>query len=206
MNDILQLRHINTRFAGGQNGRDGENDNSSDDSGDDVEDLGKTSMHLVKADNPLDGSNTTEKEDNAEEVDFDEEADIARKVLNNLITSSAKGTFFSDNDDSALLKRKEESIADVTVDVPNKLTQESEIAIDTEPEKSIKSKGSALKNIHGEDDLDRTIFVSNIPFDIENEEVRQRFSSFGEVQSFLPVLHQVTKYGIYLIFDMLPCF
>ncbi|KAF3435750.1 hypothetical protein FNV43_RR22842 [Rhamnella rubrinervis] len=178
---------------GEQKGRDGENDSSSDDSGDDVEDLGRNSKHLVKADNALDGSNTTEQEDSAEEVDFDQEADIARKVLTNLITSSVKRTF-SDDDDSALLKRNEESIVDVTVDVPNMLTQESEKAMDVaEPEKSIKSKASAPKNIDGEDDLDRTIFISNIPFDIDNEEVRQRFSSFGEVQSFLPVLHQVTK-------------
>lgn len=164
--------------------------------------MGKTSKHLVRADNASDGSNITEKEDKPIGVDFDEEADIARKVLKNLITSSGKGTFSSVEDASQVLTRNEESIADVSLDVPNKLNQEYAKALDvTESEKSIKSKGSALKNIDGED-LHRTIFISNLPFDIENEEVRHRFSSFGEVESFYPALHQVTKYGIYS-FDML---
>ncbi|KAG6709435.1 hypothetical protein I3842_06G132300 [Carya illinoinensis] len=50
-----------------------------------------------------------------------------------------------------------------------------------------------LKQTEGEDDLQRTIFINNLPFDLNNEEVKQRFSGFGEVQSFVPVLHQVTK-------------
>ncbi|KAH7661916.1 nucleolar protein 4 [Dioscorea alata] len=44
-----------------------------------------------------------------------------------------------------------------------------------------------------EGDLEKTIFISNLPFDIDNEEVKQRFSVFGEVRSFLPVLHHLTK-------------
>ncbi|THU63796.1 hypothetical protein C4D60_Mb01t19610 [Musa balbisiana] len=42
-------------------------------------------------------------------------------------------------------------------------------------------------------DLDRTIFISNLPFEIDSEEVKERFSSFGKVQSFFPVLHKLTK-------------
>lgn len=116
--------------------------------------------------------------------------------MQNFLTSSTKETFSSGDDDSALLKGNGESNIDVSVDVPNDLSDESAKALDvTEPEKSIKSKDSTHKD--GEDDLSRTIFMSNLPFDIDNEEVRERFSTFGEVQSFLPVLHQVTKYGIY---------
>ncbi|XP_015892442.1 uncharacterized protein LOC107426710 [Ziziphus jujuba] len=160
---------------GEQNARDRENDSS--DSGDD---------------NASDGPDTTEKEDNPADIDFDEEADLARKVLKNLLTSSTNKTFSSADDDSALLKESGESNIDVSVEVPNGLSDESAKAVHvTEPEKSIKSKGSTHKD--GEDDLSRTIFISNLPFDIDNEEVRERFSTFGEVQSFLPVLHQVTK-------------
>lgn len=44
-----------------------------------------------------------------------------------------------------------------------------------------------------EDDLLSTVFITNLPYDIDNEEVKQCFSAFVEVQSFFPVLHQVTK-------------
>ncbi|KAG0452715.1 hypothetical protein HPP92_025379 [Vanilla planifolia] len=43
------------------------------------------------------------------------------------------------------------------------------------------------------DDLDKTIFISNIPFDIDVEEVKRKFSVFGEVQAFNAVLHHLTK-------------
>ncbi|KAJ8572242.1 hypothetical protein K7X08_008753 [Anisodus acutangulus] len=45
----------------------------------------------------------------------------------------------------------------------------------------------------GADDLQGTIFISNLPFDANYGEVKQRFSAFGEVEYFAPVLEQVTK-------------
>ncbi|XVE93695.1 hypothetical protein REPUB_Repub01dG0216300 [Reevesia pubescens] len=63
----------------------------------------------------------------------------------------------------------------------------------TKPEKSSENKRTNVKQMDGEDELQRTIFISNLPFDIDNEEVKERFSGFGEVQSFIPVIHPVTK-------------
>lgn len=63
-----------------------------------------------------------------------------------------------------------------------------------------------LQQTDEEDDLHRTIFISNLPFDINNEDVKQRFSTFGEIQSFFPVLHPVTKYALNLWFDMIPTY
>jgi nucleolar protein 4 len=113
------------------------------------------------------------------EVDFEQEADIARKVLRNLIASS-----------SDVLPKGIEELE--TVDVPSKLPGESE-NLSGSPLSSGKSKPSNTKHIDGEDDLQRTVFISNLPFDVESGEVKQRFSAFGEVLSFVPVLHQVTK-------------
>ncbi|KAJ4813006.1 RNA-binding protein 28 [Rhynchospora pubera] len=45
----------------------------------------------------------------------------------------------------------------------------------------------------GDGDLDRTVFINNLPFDATKEEVIEKFSLFGKVESFLPVLHKVTK-------------
>ncbi|KAK9286920.1 hypothetical protein L1049_015327 [Liquidambar formosana] len=173
---------------GQQNGSDGEGDSSSDDLEDEDADIDNKREHPHGVNNASDDSSLIEEEVTPTEVDFDEEADIARKVLKNLITSSAKGTS-SPNDDSTLPKRNTEQNFDETVDVPNKLSDESP----NKPGNSSKSKPTTLKVTEGEDDLHRTIFISNLPFEILNEEVKQRFSAFGEVLSFIPVLHQVTK-------------
>ncbi|XP_059656747.1 uncharacterized protein LOC132303489 [Cornus florida] len=178
---------------GQQSGRDREGDSSSDDS-DDLED------HDADIDGkpqqfhgdvvPPEETDTIKKEVISTEIDFDEEADVTRKVLKNLISSSAKGKpTLSDN--SPLPMRNKDGKA---IDLHNKTSDESASVL------GIAKRGSSgtseptdLKPEEGEDDLRRTIFIRNLPFDIDNEEVKQRFSGFGEVQSFVPVLHQVTK-------------
>ncbi|XVE67017.1 hypothetical protein DITRI_Ditri08aG0126400 [Diplodiscus trichospermus] len=125
-------------------------------------------------------------------VDFDEEVDIARKVLNNLVTSSSKDSL-SLHDDAVLHERDDKLNADETANMQIKLPIESALGSDSKPEKSSKNKQTNIKQRDGEDELQRTIFISNLPFDIDNKEVEERFSGFGEVQSFLPVLHPVTK-------------
>ncbi|CAK7327849.1 unnamed protein product [Dovyalis caffra] len=102
-------------------------------------------------------SDSYEKEDMPAEVDFEQEVDIARKVLRNLTTSSPKGSASFDMGDGALPKGIEEPDTVKTVNVPSKLSDD------------------------------------NLSSDVENEEVKQWFSAFGEVQSFVPVLNQVTK-------------
>ncbi|KAL4615860.1 hypothetical protein ACB092_07G157400 [Castanea dentata] len=180
---------------GQQDGKDVEGDSSSEDlEGEEEENTGKESQQTDDIDNASDDLNRTEKEDVPAEIDFNKEADIARKVLNNLITPSVKGTLPSPVDDSMLPKGNEELNSDETVGAENNLLNESgKVSGVTEPGNSSKSAASNLKQTEGEEDLQRTIFINNLPFDINNEEVKQRFSGFGEVQSFFPVLHQVTK-------------
>ncbi|XP_031273863.1 RNA-binding protein 28 [Pistacia vera] len=160
---------------GQQNEGDEDSDTGSDD---DVED---------------DDLNSSEKEDKPSEVDFDEEADILKKVLQK-ITSSSADSVPPIGDDSALPEENEEPGSDEPIHVSSKLSNESKkVSEASEPENSGKSKSKPLNKMDEEEDLQRTIFISNLPFDVENEEVKQRFSGFGEVQSFFPVLHQVTK-------------
>lgn len=123
-------------------------------------------------------------------VDFEEEADIARKVLKNLIASSGKGTLDSVGEDSALLPT----------------TMVEKVKGEVKPSKSGKTELTDQEKMEEESDLQRTVFISNLPFDIENEEVKQRFSAFGEVQSFFPVLHKVTRYGNTFTTTPLICF
>lgn len=173
----------------------------------DVEDIGQKSKHPHSNDSASDDFNTTEKEDIPTEVDFNEETDIARKVLKNLITSSTKVTIPAQVDVSMLPKRNEELNFVDTIGAPNNLSAESaEVSGVTKPGSSSKVEPSRLKQTEGEDDLQRTIFINNLPFDLNNEEVKQRFSVFGEVQSFVPVLHQVTKYAFFLKLGMLMYF
>ncbi|GAB4853859.1 hypothetical protein Ancab_018068 [Ancistrocladus abbreviatus] len=125
-------------------------------------------------------------------ADFDKEAVIARKVLKNLMASSAKETSHSSTAASTLPKHALDS--EDTVNVPVKLCDES-MKLSSEAKYGNTGKSSLTngKTAGVEDDLDRTIFIGNLPFDADVEEVKQRFLCFGEVESFLPVLHQVTK-------------
>lgn len=142
----------------------------------------------------VDGVNVNEDELNAPDedwvsdaVDFDQEANVARKVLENFVQSSA-------NDDLSAPMKHEESNPD---DVPEEQTKLSVQAAGesgaSRPIKIEKSGPSILKPTE-EEDLGTTLFISNLPFDIDKEEVKQRFSAFGEVLSFFPVLHPVTRY------------
>ncbi|VFR00940.1 unnamed protein product [Cuscuta campestris] len=114
------------------------------------------------------------EKDTHPEVNVDTEANIARRVLENLMSSTFKGTTNSfPADDSSGLPNAEKSDVGETP----KSSSKEKIAMRTE----------------GVDDLKQTIFINNLPFDVDNEEVKERFSAFGEVESFVQVLHQVTK-------------
>ncbi|KAK9942660.1 hypothetical protein M0R45_008313 [Rubus argutus] len=173
-------------FTGEKGGIDGGNDSSSDDFEDDAGDISKKSHDGI--DSAPDDSNTTERKDIPSEIDFEEEADIARKVLKNLTMPSGTVTVA---DDSALPKKNKEPNIDESANGPNKLSSE------TAPTKLSSETANASDvtkpQTEEEDDLHRTIFISNLPFEITNEEVKQRFSTFGQVQSFVPVLHPLTK-------------
>lgn len=156
---------------------------------DDDEHIDKQSCH--EDDSDIDG--VMEGEDVPSEDDFHKEADIARKVLNNLIASSAKGPSIN-NDSMCSEENKEPKSIEIVKDADSKASNESEkVSGVSKPETSSRSKSSNPKQSEDED-LQRTVFISNLPFECDNEEVKQRFSGFGEVEYFVPVLHQVTKY------------
>ncbi|XP_072951994.1 uncharacterized protein [Typha angustifolia] len=125
-----------------------------------------------------------------DENNFGIEAEVSKKVLESLIESSKNV--------SESLKPSSIDISEAAEDIKEKkrIISESKKALvplkDADTTELRVAKGSeAVKT--GDTDLERTIFISNLPFDISNEEVKQRFSVFGKVQSFLPVLHQLTK-------------
>ncbi|KAJ0982813.1 hypothetical protein J5N97_011068 [Dioscorea zingiberensis] len=105
------------------------------------------------------------------QMDVDSEAVVARKVLDKLIKSSVQNP--SHNDVSK---------SDLDVKEIKNASKDGQ-SVDPSPQEIKKREG----------DLEKTIFISNLPFDIDSEEVKQRFSVFGEVQSFFPVLHRLTK-------------
>lgn len=134
------------------------------------------------------------EEDNQTEVNFDEEADIAKKILQNFISPTSIGPATSTNDTSRPKKKEKEveTILPLDASTPNK-------ALD-----DILGKGKEIKAMQndGADDLQGTIFISNLPFDVDYGEVKQRFSAFGEVEYFAPVLEQVTEYELYYVFTL----
>lgn len=178
-------------MAGEKDGSDGDSDNSSVDL-EEVDDA--VESHLSSGDNTdndeEDGSNKPSESDalvkDAEtDVNFEEEADVARKVLKNLLGSS-KVTIASHDGET-----KESDINNIVEDSSTKPTVESSGV--SEPLKSSKTKEAAPKETQENDDFKRTVFISNIPFDVSKEEVTQRFAAFGHVESLFLVLHPVTK-------------
>ncbi|MED6155897.1 hypothetical protein PIB30_009673 [Stylosanthes scabra] len=164
------------------------NDGDSSATDDDVEHIGDDKS-ADDDDSDEDNPSSMEEEGVPPEVDFDTEADLTRKVLNNLISSSAKVA--STQNDSMLPNEDEESESDEDGD--NKANNESEnVSGVSNPEISSINNLSDTKQTE-DDDLQRTVFINNLPFDCDNEEVKERFSGFGEVEYFVPVLHQVTK-------------
>ncbi|KAG8473677.1 hypothetical protein CXB51_035518 [Gossypium anomalum] len=163
-------------------------DEESDGSSIDMEDEGGDSDNDSDDGIASNDSNMSEMARTSTAVDFDKEVNIARKVLNNLVNSSSKDSP-SLQDNGVLPKSEDNTNVDETINVQNKLPVESAIGSDViKPEKS-----GTNKQIDSEEELQRTVFISNLPFDIDNKEVKERFSRFGEVQSFIPVLHPVTK-------------
>ncbi|XP_039139962.1 RNA-binding protein 28 isoform X3 [Dioscorea cayenensis subsp. rotundata] len=154
----------------------------SDDS-DNEEDLNENNLVTNDVDDNSDGDSQehdrgkdldSEVYENNLQMDMDSEEVVAKKVLDKLIKSSGDAHEPSQDDVS-------KSALDVKeMHITSKFGQSA----DPSHQKINKKEG----------DLEKTIFISNLPFDIDNEEVKQRFFSvFGEVRSFLPVLHHLTK-------------
>ncbi|XP_041994786.1 RNA-binding protein 28-like isoform X1 [Salvia splendens] len=174
-------------YASGNNtsattGDEEEDDGSSSESDDnEVEPFRKTE---------LDGDNSADESDsfdnvNKSEINFEEEAEITKSVLQNII-SSASGNV-AGGDDSELSKGN----IDKPMPVESKSSDVSGTQVATTT--SVSEEKPKITNPQGEEELQRTIFISNLPFDITVEEVKQRFSAFGGVETFMLVLHPVTK-------------
>ncbi|KAK1682389.1 hypothetical protein QYE76_043237 [Lolium multiflorum] len=167
---------------------------------------------LVGGDDSDDGDDQ-ETSNPLHEDDFKREADISRKVLENLIKSTEKpepsAVEVSDIDtdseaesDTSEKKRphspaavkwaESEHVTEAESTIPSP-KPETAMLVESEHVSEAEDTVPASKPKKEDSGLDRTIFISNLPFDINNEEVTQRFSVFGKVQSFVPVLHKLTK-------------
>ncbi|CAN0906292.1 RNA-binding protein 28 [Linum grandiflorum] len=175
-----------------KNGRNIDSESSGDDLDDDNEsdgdsaDLSGGSQQGTDGNDASNETSAPEKAELSSEVNFEEEAEIARKVVQNLIASSTKISSNSQMEDAAVENDSEEPANVSAIELNNDSSN-------TLPEKASKSRPVKAQQIEGEDDLQRTVFINNLPFDVDTEEVKQRFSTFGEVVSFFPVLHPVTK-------------
>ncbi|XP_040377827.1 RNA-binding protein 28 isoform X2 [Oryza brachyantha] len=159
-----------------------------------VSDIGESEDNLVGEDDSYELDQETSSHPAAD--DFKTEMDISRKVLEDLIKSSEKavpsGNEGSDIDtdteteqDTSEKKQKQAHLP-ASVPAADKLKNSKRVAEEknTLPASKFNKQDAAL---------DRTIFISNLPFDLSNEEVTERFSAFGKVESFFPVLHKLTK-------------
>lgn len=131
-------------------------------------------------------SDSSDEKENHIEANLEDEAEVLRKVLKNVIASSSNSTGTSMTDDA---NRSQENKKDENLGIPSKAQDMPAVVLGN----AEKSKQISKRTTEGEDELQRTIFISNLPFEIDREEVKDRFSAFGKVESFFPVLHHVTK-------------
>ncbi|KAH9602356.1 hypothetical protein KSS87_020021 [Heliosperma pusillum] len=157
---------------------------------DDNENLGKKVEALDEAEYDSDAS-YEEIEDLSDAINMDEEVELSRKVLQNVMTTSGK--------EASSLNNRSPNPGKNEVDTTELNTSSKKSLAESKPPNQAKpgnnkaGKHAESKSINDEDDLPRTIFINNLPFDCDPEELKQRFSSFGEVQSFVLVLHPLTK-------------
>lgn len=157
-----------------------EEDSDSDFENNNVEKLDKN-KNTQHSDEDADVSDDSDVVD--DEVNFDEEADVAKKVLNNFLSSV--------NNDPVPVQRKPD---DETVKTQTKISDgPTDAQHVSKPESLPKTDNIKSKPVETEEEMQRTLFISNLPFDITSDEVKQRFAGFGEIQSFFLVLHPVTK-------------
>ncbi|KAL0741487.1 hypothetical protein Bca4012_083000 [Brassica carinata] len=158
---------------GEKSGSDEDSDNSSVDleEVDDAVESHQTSGDDIDDDEEEDSSNKPSESDALEkdavtDANFEKEADVARKVLKNMLASS-KVTVSSHDGET------EESDKNKLEDSSTKPVVESSGV--SEALKSSKTKEvAAPKETQENDDFKRTVFISNIPFDVSKEEVTQR--------------------------------
>ncbi|CAN8283795.1 unnamed protein product [Cochlearia groenlandica] len=175
---------------GEENEDDGDSDNSSvdlEEVDDAVESHQPSGDDIVEEEN---GSNKPSESDAPEkdvetDVNFEEEADVARKVLKNLLASSRVSVASHDGETEESDKKK---LEDSSIKPVVESSGVSESLKSSKPKEVV-----APKEKQENDDFQRTVFISNIPFDVSKEEVTQRFTVFGKVESLFLVLHPVTK-------------
>ncbi|KAI3855501.1 hypothetical protein MKX03_004358 [Papaver bracteatum] len=165
-------------YKNGLQHREEEDETSNDNIEDVIGGRDRKSQQPQARDTATENSDVTLNYGPAEVVDFEKEYDIASKVCTNMITSEGKGNLDSIGEDSALPPSKELT------------TTMEKAAVRVKP----KWPGMTEHTEHAKmEEQQRTVFIINLPFDTSSEDVKQRFSEFGDVQSFLPVLHKVTR-------------
>ncbi|KNA17831.1 hypothetical protein SOVF_076500 [Spinacia oleracea] len=123
-----------------------------------------------------DGAHSDSDKEKEAAITFEEEAELARKILQNVITSSVKEDPSSNNGSNDEVPAKEVSL-EKTVEPEQTLQTKDGKARDTH---------TKSKSINDEDGLPKTVFINNLPFDLDPEELKQRFSTFGKIKSFFP--------------------
>lgn len=172
---------------------------SEDEDSDSIEEHPKSSTQLCDNENDEilrpDNNPALDPDDElSENFDILKEMDIARKVLSNIIDSGEKGN----NALTMSGKNDTEELSEVKVAVVgNKMSlKEETIRVGFEQEiakTEAKMLTQASTQPQNENSLQRTIFISNLPFEVDNEEIKTRFTFFGKIKSVHRVLHQLTK-------------
>lgn len=123
-------------------------------------------------------------------VDAAKEKELLKRILDKVVKSSKEEEVTANeatgDTDSLDQRQTKEAV------VLRKNSRAPEVTGQSD-KKFEKRGGESSQPYSKEDSLKRTVFVRNLPLDAKVQDMRRRFSAFGEVKSFRMVLHPSTK-------------
>ncbi len=147
----------------------------------------------VRSDAKSNESLSEDDENDTHAIDSAQERDLLKRVLNKVVVSGkdvlVNTTEVNNVDASDGQEKQQQQGEDKTVRKkkearPSKLPEQQ-----TAKEMSTDIATADFKELA----MRRTVFIRNLPVDVNVLDMRRRFSAFGEVKSFRPVLHPITK-------------
>lgn len=147
----------------------------------------------VRSDAKSNKSLSEDDENDTHAIDSAQERDLLKRVLNKVVVSGkdvlVNTTEVNNVDASDGQEKQQQQGEDKTVKKkkearPSKLPEQQTGKETSTDIATVDFKESAMR---------RTVFIRNLPVDVNVLDMRRRFSAFGEVKSFRPVLHPITK-------------
>ena len=118
---------------------------------------------------------------------------MAKKVFQKFVSAGEPGKHAPVKDEDAASENEEDD--EETMGKSEEEDEEGDVepTILEESEPHIEDKSMDRRKGLERGDLNKTIFIQNLPFDVNSEDIKKHFLTFGKVKSVFLVLHPKSK-------------